>query len=253
MSNDTSQETAVDRAHRLLIERILDGTYPIGSELQGERPLSKELGLARPALREALQRLNQNGWLEISQGRPTRVRDYLRDGNLNILIDLLDLDRQRLAGFLPDLLHMWGVMAHDYTASAFYRDASRIAERLALYGSLADSAEACTQAMWQLHRALIEYGGNVVYGLILNSFADFYQRFARDYYTDPTKRDGARQLWHELYEAAHELDHERAADLMRDYIQSDVAYWQQPPATAPAVDADDAQPTSEEETTSTEG
>ena len=218
MSDNEQRETAVDRAHRLLIERILDGSYPIGTELPGERPLSKELGVARNALREATQRLSHDGWLDISQGRATRVRDYLRDGNLNTLIDLLSLNQNQPMTFVPDLLQMWSLLAHHYTAQAVQNEPKRVAERLDLYGALEDTPEACAQAMWQLHRALIDYCGNVVYGLIFNSFADFYQRLAQLHYQDPANRDNVRDMWQSLCIATRELDDNRAAEIMSAYI-----------------------------------
>jgi GntR family negative regulator for fad regulon and positive regulator of fabA len=225
MTQNEQQETAVNRAHRLLIERIITGIYPIGTDLPGERSLSKDLGVARNALREALQRLGQNGWLEISHGKATRVRDYLREGNLNILIDLLNIDHSRIRSFVPDLLQMWSLLAADYTSHAVRNEPNRLIERLELYASLADNAAASTQAMWQLHRALIDYCGNISYGLIFNSFARFYQRLALEYYQNPEKREQARNLWHELYTATQEKDHETAASIVSAYIRTDSDYW----------------------------
>ncbi|MEM6529889.1 MAG: GntR family transcriptional regulator, partial [Chloroflexota bacterium] len=225
MANEDRQETAVDRAHRLLIERIVTGTYPIGTDLPGERTLSKDLGVARNALREALQRLGHNGWLEISQGRATRVRDYLREGNLKILVDLLHIDHTQTRSFVPHLLHMWSLLAHDYTAQAVRNEPERLAERLELYASLTDNAEAATRAMWQLHRTLIDYCGNVAYGLIFNSFADFYMRLAQQYYQLPENRERARAMWGELYNAVTEKDTDRATELVHAYIRSSMNYW----------------------------
>ncbi|MFZ4813897.1 MAG: GntR family transcriptional regulator [Phototrophicaceae bacterium] len=239
MSEPNAQEKAVDRAHRLLIERILDGTYPIGFELPGERILSKDLGLARNILREALQRLSQNGWLEISQGRATRVRDYQREGNINILIDLMAVNPSQRLDFVPQLLRMWALLATDYTAAAVRREPGQIIDRLRLYDALSDSPEACTQATWQLHRALIDYSGNVVYGLIFNSFADFYQRLALHYYTDPIKRQQARAFWRVLTEAARQLDAVRAAQLVHAEILADTDYWRRAlPAELPPASVD---------------
>ncbi len=72
-------------AENRLVEAILDGTFPINSNLPPERELSESLGVTRPTLREALQRLSRDGWIEIHHGRATRVKDYWREGNLLIL------------------------------------------------------------------------------------------------------------------------------------------------------------------------
>lgn len=214
------EEKAVDRAHRLLIARILDGTYPIGSELPGERSLSKDLGVARNGLREAMQRLSLGGWLDISQGKATRVRDYLHDGNLNILIALLNTQPETDVPFMGDLLRMWSILARDYTVLGIQNQPVRIVERLELYTSLADTPEACSQAMWQLHRALLDYSGNIVYGLIFNTFTDFYQRFALLYYRSPETRIVARQLWQDMHVAIRDDHIDHAADLLANHILS---------------------------------
>ena len=53
------------RAHAesVLLAAILDGTFPPGTTLPGERTLAAQLGVTRPTLREALQRLARDGWL----------------------------------------------------------------------------------------------------------------------------------------------------------------------------------------------
>ncbi len=53
-----------------LVDAILEGAFPPNSTLPGERQLAEMLGVTRSTLREALQRLAANGWLEIQQGRP---------------------------------------------------------------------------------------------------------------------------------------------------------------------------------------
>jgi len=53
-----------------------------------------------------MQRLSRDGWLDIQQGKPTFIRDYLKDGNLNILAGLLKADPDLVPNLVPDLLEM---------------------------------------------------------------------------------------------------------------------------------------------------
>ena len=73
----------------MLLSAILDGTFEPGSTLPGERKLAAELGVTRPTLREAIQRLARDGWLTVRQGKSTVVNDYWRDGGLNVLNTLV--------------------------------------------------------------------------------------------------------------------------------------------------------------------
>lgn len=218
-------EKASERAERLLIEGILDGSYPSGSMLPGERDLCKELGVARPALREALQRLSRDGWLEIQQGKPTLVNDFLRKGNLNVLIGLLKSDINLLPGFILDLLEMWSLMAPFYTRAAIERDPKGVYQQLYGYRGLADQPRPYVRAQWRLHRKLADLCGNSVFGLILNSFSEIYRRLALAYYADPAKRAEANAFWEALHGAALTGDDEKGAEVMWEYMQGIYANW----------------------------
>jgi GntR family transcriptional regulator, negative regulator for fad regulon and positive regulator of fabA len=67
-------------------QRNTGQSFPPGSNLPGERELAVQFGVTRPTLREVLQRLERDGWIEIRQGKPTRVRDYWQEGNLAVLV-----------------------------------------------------------------------------------------------------------------------------------------------------------------------
>ena len=49
--------------------RILDGTYPAGSRLPGERMLSQQMAVSRTALRDALRTLEATGFVEMKAGQ----------------------------------------------------------------------------------------------------------------------------------------------------------------------------------------
>lgn len=220
-----AREKASERAETELICLILDEEYPPGSELPGERDLAKRIGVARPALREALQRLARDGWLTIQQGRPTQVNDFLRDGNLSVLTSLLQADLSLLPGFVPSLLEMWALLAPTYTRAAVEGDPSEVLQQIYGYRGLADRPRPYVRAQWRLHRRLVALGGNPVYGLVLNSFADFYVRMATHYYDEPARRADTRDFWNGLRQAAASEDAYRAADLMRRHMQEIRTRW----------------------------
>ena len=224
--SDKQEERATDRAERFLIEGIVKGLYPPNSDLPGERTLSKEMDLARPALREAMQRLSKDGWLDIQQGKPTRIRDYLKDGNLNILSGLLKADPDLVPNLVPDLLEMWELLAPRYTASSVRRAPGLILDLLESFKRIADDPEVYALNMWKLHHMLIAYCDNLVYGLIFNTFKDFYQQLAKYYYSNPEHRKLARELWSGLVEPIESLDTETAAILVSGFVSNTKNFWQ---------------------------
>jgi GntR family negative regulator for fad regulon and positive regulator of fabA len=220
-----AREKVSERAEIELIGLILDEEYPPGSELPGERDLAKRIGVARPALREALQRLARDGWITIQQGRPTQINDFLRDGSLSVLTSLLQADLSLLPGFVPNLLEMWSLIAPTYTQAAVEANSSEVLQQVYGYRGLAGRPQPYVRAQWRLHRRLVELGGNPVYGLVLNSFADFYKRMAAHYYVDPARRADTRAFWNALRQAAATEDASYAADLMLQHMEEIRTRW----------------------------
>jgi GntR family negative regulator for fad regulon and positive regulator of fabA len=236
-----AREKPTAYVERALIEGMLDGTYPPGSFLPGERELCKKLGIARPALREALQRLARDGWIDIQHGKATQVNDFLRVGNLTLLTKLLQAQDNLTVSFVPDLLEMWSLLAPAYTQRAFEHEPKSIARLLAGYAGLADKAGLYAQAQWQLHRLLLDICGNPIYGLILNSFNDFYRGMALRYYADAQARIEVRTLWQALYGAALTSDGEAAARAMDIDIRSAREHWWERIANNPTTEQEETE------------
>ena len=225
--SDKNEERTTDRAERQLIEMIVSGTFTPHTDLPGERTLSKDLDIARPALREAMQRLSRDGWLDIQQGKPSRIRDYLKDGNLNILAGLLKADPDLVPNLVPDLLEMWGLLAPQYTASSVRRAPGLILDLLNGFSKVPEQAEQYARSMWSLHHMLIAYCDNLVYGLIFNTFRDFYHQLAVYYYSTAAHRELARKLWTQLKLSVESLDTERAAQLVTAFVIQTADFWKE--------------------------
>lgn len=127
-------------------------------------------------------------------------------------------------------------MAPSYTRRAIEHEPKPIGRLLAGYAGLADKASTYAQAEWQLNRLLLDVCGNPVYGLILNSFTDFYRGMGQRYYADPQARVEARELWQALYGAALTSDGEAAAQAMSTSIQSVREHWWERIANNPHVE-----------------
>ncbi|MBF6356857.1 FadR family transcriptional regulator [Nocardia higoensis] len=72
-----------------IADEVLSGERAPGSALPSERQLAEALGVSRPAVREALQRLAGAGLVAVRQGDTTTVLDYRRGSGLEILPRLL--------------------------------------------------------------------------------------------------------------------------------------------------------------------
>ncbi|TPE51433.1 FadR/GntR family transcriptional regulator [Amaricoccus solimangrovi] len=64
-----------DRVYHLLHGRISNGDYPANQKLPSEKALAEEFGVSRPILREALERLREQGLIHSRQGAGSFVRE----------------------------------------------------------------------------------------------------------------------------------------------------------------------------------
>lgn len=84
-----TRRTLSDDVFDQLVDNVLDGDPAVGEALPSERRLAEVLGVSRPAVREALQRIAQTGLVEVRQGGSTLVRDFRRSAGLDLLPRLL--------------------------------------------------------------------------------------------------------------------------------------------------------------------
>jgi GntR family negative regulator for fad regulon and positive regulator of fabA len=210
---------------RRLLQAVLNGEFPAGSTLPGERELAAQLGVTRPTLREVLQRLAQDGWFDIQQGKPTRVRDYWREGNLNVLSALVRHSERLPDDFVPNLLAVRLSMAPVYARAAVEREPDQVVALLTGYPDLEDSSARFARADWELHRGLTLASGNPIYTLILNGFADFYVQMARLYFAQAQAREASRAWYIDLLAVARSGDAEAAERRTHQAMQESIDLW----------------------------
>jgi GntR family negative regulator for fad regulon and positive regulator of fabA len=214
-----------ERAETRLIDAILDEHYPINTNLPPERELAAQLGVTRPTLREALQRLARDGWIEIRHGKPTRVRDFWQEGNLAVLSAITRHQDHVPPDFVPNLLHVRELLAPAYARLTVKRAAKNLAKFLENYQDLSDTPEAVAQADWELHQYLTVESGNPIFTLILNGFKDLYPRLGRAYFATPRARARSRRFYADLLEAARARNADQAEAVTREVMRDSIALW----------------------------
>lgn len=84
-----TRRSVADQVFDQVLDDVLDGELAVGDSLPSERRLAEVLGISRPAVREALQRVAQTGLVEVRHGGATTVRDFRRAAGLDLLPRLL--------------------------------------------------------------------------------------------------------------------------------------------------------------------
>jgi GntR family transcriptional regulator, negative regulator for fad regulon and positive regulator of fabA len=229
MPNWSAPKRPAVHAEEALVTAILDGTYPPGSTLPGERDLATQLGVTRPTLRETLQRLACEGWLTIQQGKPTSVNNYWQDGGLSVLGALVRYSQRLPPNFVPNLLEVRLALSPAYARAAVEQSPDAVAGYLSAHVGLGETPQAFAAFDWGLHRALTLASGNPVYTWILNGFAGFYEDMARRYFARAEARASSRAFYASLLSAAQSADAAQAERVTRQVMRDSIELWRQAP------------------------
>lgn len=84
-----TRRSVPDEVFDQVLAEVVDGEIAAGESLPSERRLAEVLGVSRPAVREALQRMTQSRLVEVRHGGATTVRDFKRSAGLDLLPQLL--------------------------------------------------------------------------------------------------------------------------------------------------------------------
>jgi GntR family negative regulator for fad regulon and positive regulator of fabA len=214
-------------AESRLITAILDGHFPIGDSLPPERELAGQLGVTRPTLREALQRMARDGWVDIQHGRSTRVRDYWREGNLGVLSGIARFPQHAPDDFIPNLLTIRLLMAPTYFRQSAERDPRSTISLVQQSVAAAETPAALAQVDWRLHHQMTVLSGNPIFSLILNGFKGLYGQMALFYFELEEARDHSRSFYRDLLSATEGDDPTLVEELTRKTMTESCALWRQ--------------------------
>jgi DNA-binding GntR family transcriptional regulator len=150
------RESMRDRIKRVLIERIINGTYKSGDRLV-ELQIAKELDTSQAPVREALRELEAMGLIESQNYRGTRVRQ----------ISLQELQESYQVRAELEAL------AARLAAPKFYADPEPLQAALAALEKAAteENFEEFTQCNTAFHRLIVETSGNSILLRVWDSLA----------------------------------------------------------------------------------
>ena len=161
-----------------LLGEVVDGELAAGDSLPSERRLAEVLGVSRPAVREALQRLSQAQLVEVRHGGSTTVRDFKKFGGLDLLPRLLVRDGELDPTVGLSILHARQSIAPAVAAHAAETAGAAAAETLR---AAVTELEQATDSESRQHAALVfwdavvDAADSIVFRLLFNSLRLAYE------------------------------------------------------------------------------
>ncbi|MGQ0287091.1 fatty acid metabolism transcriptional regulator FadR [Pasteurellaceae bacterium 22721_9_1] len=214
-------------AEEYIVQCIWNNHFPAGSDLPAERELADKIGVTRTTLREVLQRLAREGWLNIQHGKPTKVNQIWETGGPNIISTLIQLDRSLMPTIISNVVSLRTRMAEYYIPEAIRTNPEASLKLFENLTALEDDAQAYAEFDYQLFRQFTFVGNKPVYGLILNSFKAMYHQVAKLFFSNPKSRQLTMAFYLSLLQACEAKDYEKAAVCMATNRESSTAIWQE--------------------------
>lgn len=173
-----ARRSAPDEVFDQIVAEVVEGERKPGDSLPSERRLAEVLGVSRPTVREAIQRMTQAGLVEVRQGDRTTIRDFRRHAGLDLLAPLLlrrgELDLAVARSILEARLHVGPKVAALAAERAGARLAVPLGEAVAELPAHADLAakQRIALTFWD---HVVDGADSIAFRLMFNSLRAAYE------------------------------------------------------------------------------
>jgi len=170
-----------DDVFEQLISSVVDGSLEPGEALPSERRLAELLGVSRPAVREALQRLSATRLVDVRHGGSTTVRDFQKHAGLDLLPRLLVRDGELDTAVARSIIEARLAIGPDVARMAAERIGKAAETATAALGAALTDLEAAGTPVERQHAALAFWDGvvdcadSIVFRLMFNNLRQAYE------------------------------------------------------------------------------
>jgi DNA-binding FadR family transcriptional regulator len=164
-----------------LLGEVVDGSLAAGDTLPSERRLAELLGVSRPAVREALQRMSATRLVEVRHGGATTVRDFQRFAGLDLLPRMLVRDGELDPEVARSIIEARYAIAPSVAEMAATRAGRAPEERRAALQDALDALAAADDAVARQHAALVfwdavvDLADSIVFRMMFNNLRIAYE------------------------------------------------------------------------------
>ena len=210
---------------RVIIKAIAEGEWTPGQNLPPERELAETLGVTRPTLREALQRLSRDGWIKIKHGRPTVVVDYKNDGGLGVLKSLMNFEEFASKSLVKDWLEFRILIFPDLGHKAILSNSDVIIDKLNNAPDINVDGEEFSVFDWKLQLLMIKYSRNSIAQMLYNDLTEIYNKQGAVYFSKKQTKEKSLEYYTRLKKAIIN-DENDVKNIIKQTMQESLEIWE---------------------------
>jgi GntR family transcriptional repressor for pyruvate dehydrogenase complex len=207
-------EDIADRVREL----ILDGTFPTGEPLPGERQLAERFGVSRGSIRDAFRMLEMIGLLEMRHGQGTFPRELSVDRLVTPLASVLT-NRRDLEAELMDVRRMFEpAVARVAAVRMTDEDLAELRRIVSVQRRKVKAGQSALVEDTAFHAALARATGNTVVVRIMETLNDLLTESRRRALQQRSRPERSLQGHEAVVAALTRHDAEGAARAMHTHI-----------------------------------
>jgi GntR family transcriptional repressor for pyruvate dehydrogenase complex len=207
---------------------ISQGTLKPGDRLPPERELIREFGVSRPSLREALNSLVAQGFLEVSQGNRTFVKSITSEKLQDPLSILLKADTQKIFDLIEvrKAMEAWGAFHAAQKVSE--KDIKRLEEIIGEMKVALDEGKSWEKQDADFHLAIAQATHNTIQTHMMSTINDLLRESVAKVFKDHEKAKKLFHQHHRIFSAIKNRSPEKARERILEhlnYVESQVKAW----------------------------
>jgi len=216
--------TLADRIFEGMRNDIVLGVYPVHSRLPSERDLVEKYHASRFAVREAISRLIQSGFVTTQPQSGTYVVDFIHEGSIETLVQVLrirrTIDAETMKSLMQFRLQTESQAAVDATRHIHEGDIDYLAGVLRRKRENAALIEELVKADYLFHHRIILLSQNRITHLIFKSFEPVYMFFTEFFYSLDDAAASSLRLNEKLLRALKRHDAIGAGKAMTEILKN---------------------------------
>ncbi len=199
---------------------ISQGTLKPGDRLPPERELIKEFGVSRPSIREALNSLVAQGFLEVKQGNRTFVKSVTSEKIQDPLSLLLKADTQKIFDLIEvrKAMEAWGASQAAQRVSE--EDIRRLQEIIGQMKTALEKGKSWEKQDADFHLAMAQATHNTIQTHMMFTIYDLLRESVARVFRDQGKAEKLFQQHYRIFKAIKN----RAPDEARERILEHLNY-----------------------------